>query len=174
MPIHSSALRLAAAAAMTLFLAACASNNPVDPLGGGGALPGQDGLGGAGAGGPPGSAQDFAVNVGDRIFFDTDSSEINAESAATLDKQASWLGRYSTYAVTMQGHADERGTREYNFALGARRAEAAKNYLVARGVPASRISTISFGKERPVEVCDDISCWSKNRRVQTVLGGAGS
>jgi peptidoglycan-associated lipoprotein len=176
MPINSTVLRLATAAAMTLFLAACASTNPADPLGGGQQLPGQDGLGsGTGAeGGAPGSSQDFAVNVGDRIFFDTDSSEINAESAATLDKQAAWLGRYTTYAIAMQGHADERGTREYNFALGARRAEAAKNYLAARGVAASRISTISFGKERPVEVCDDISCWSKNRRVQTLLRGAGS
>ncbi len=171
-------LRLAAAALLSATLAACASTNPTDPagFGGTGPLPGQDGLGGnAGLGGSgPGSAQDFTVNVGDRIFFDTDSSEINVESAGTLDKQAAWLQRYPNYSVTMQGHADERGTREYNFALGARRAEAAKNYLVARGVDGSRISTISFGKERPVAVCDDISCWSKNRRVQTVLGAGGS
>ncbi len=175
--VFARALRLATAALFAATLAACASTNPTDPASlGGQNLPGQDaGLGGAGGGaGTPGSQQDFTVNVGDRIFFDTDSSEINATSAQTLDKQAQWLARYSNYAITMQGHADERGTREYNFALGARRAEAAKSYLAARGVDASRISTISFGKERPVEVCDDISCWSKNRRVVTVLGGGGT
>jgi peptidoglycan-associated lipoprotein len=181
MPISylaAKAARLSMAGLIALSLAACASTNPTDPTGlGTGPLPGQDyGANGTGTGGEgtPGSSQDFSVNVGDRIFFDTDSSEINVEGAATLDKQASWLSRYPNYAVTMQGHADERGTREYNFALGAKRAEAAKNYLVARGIDAGRISTISFGKERPVEVCDDISCWSKNRRVQTVLGSSGT
>jgi peptidoglycan-associated lipoprotein len=172
----ANAMRLAAVAVLAVGLSACASTNPTDPAAlGGGALPGQDAGGiGQGGAGAPGSTQDFSVNVGDRIFFDTDSSEINAVGAATLDKQATWLAKYPTYSVTMQGHADERGTREYNFALGARRADAAKNYLVARGVTAGRISTISFGKERPVEVCDDISCWSKNRRVQTVLGSSGT
>jgi peptidoglycan-associated lipoprotein len=172
--------RLAVAALFAAGLAACASTNPTDPTGlGGQALPGQDGLGsgtgpGTIGGTGPGSENEFAVKIGDRIFFDTDSSEINATSAATLDKQAVWLARYPNYVITLQGHADERGTREYNFALGARRAEAAKSYLAARGIDAGRMSTISFGKERPVEVCDDISCWSKNRRVQTVLGGARS
>ncbi|MFN3482268.1 MAG: peptidoglycan-associated lipoprotein Pal, partial [Rhabdaerophilum calidifontis] len=107
-------------------------------------------------------------------FFDSDSSEINAAGQATLDKQAQWLQRYPRYSFTLEGHADERGTREYNFALGARRAEAAKNYLVARGIGANRIRTVSFGKERPVAVCNDISCWSQNRRAVTVLAGAGS
>jgi peptidoglycan-associated lipoprotein len=93
---------------------------------------------------------------------------------ATLDKQARWLSQYPRYTITVEGHADERGTREYNFALGQRRAEAAKNYLAARGVPASRMRTISFGKERPVAVCNDISCWSQNRRAVTVLGGPSS
>jgi peptidoglycan-associated lipoprotein len=93
---------------------------------------------------------------------------------ATLDKQARWLQQYSRYTFTMEGHADERGTREYNFALGARRSETAKNYLIAKGVAASRMRTISYGKERPVAVCDDISCWSQNRRAVTVLGGGNS
>ncbi|MDF1633677.1 peptidoglycan-associated lipoprotein Pal [Mycoplana sp. MJR14] len=121
----------------------------------------------------PGSPQDFTVNVGDRIFFDTDSTSIRADAAATLDKQAQWLQRYPNYAITIEGHADERGTREYNLALGARRATATKQYLASRGVPAGRMKTISYGKEKPVAVCDDISCWSQNRRAVTVLGGAG-
>src|SRR5690606_15233926 len=104
----------------------------------------------------------------------TDSSAIRADAAATLDRQAQWLLKYPNYQITVEGHADERGTREYNLALGARRAAAAKNYLASRGVPASRMRTISYGKERPVAVCDDISCWSQNRRAVTVLGGAGS
>ena len=122
----------------------------------------------------PGSMQDFTVNVGDRIFFDTDSSVIRADAQQTLAKQAQWLNQYRNYAITVEGHADERGTREYNLALGARRAAATRDFLVARGVPANRIRTISYGKERPVAVCDDISCWSQNRRAVTVLGGPAS
>jgi peptidoglycan-associated lipoprotein len=131
------------------------------------------GLNGAGAA-TPGSAQDFTVNIGDRIFFDTDSSSIRADAQQTLTKQASWLNQYGNYAITIEGHADERGTREYNLALGARRAAATRDFLVSRGVKASRLRTISYGKERPVAVCDDISCWSQNRRAVTVLNGAGS
>jgi peptidoglycan-associated lipoprotein len=131
------------------------------------------GLNGAGAA-TPGSAQDFTVNVGDRIFFDTDSTSIRADASQTLDRQAQWLARYPNYAITVEGHADERGTREYNLALGARRASATKAYLASRGVPAGRMKTISYGKERPVATCDDISCWSQNRRAVTVLNGAGS
>jgi peptidoglycan-associated lipoprotein len=155
--------RFAAALVVASVLGACASKSNTDA----------DGLG---AGGPqtPGSIQDFVVNVGDRVFFDSDSSEINTTGQATLDKQAQWLGRYPRYSFTIEGHADERGTREYNFALGARRAESAKNYLIARGVGANRIRTVSYGKERPVAVCNDISCWSQNRRAVTVLSGAGS
>jgi peptidoglycan-associated lipoprotein len=127
------------------------------------------------AGAPiPGSFQDFSVNVGDRVFFDTDSTELTATSQATLDKQAAWLTQYAQYNFTVEGHADERGTREYNFALGARRAETVKDYLVARGINAARIHTISYGKERPVATCNDISCWSQNRRAVTVLGGSQS
>ena len=121
--------------------------------------------------GPPGSPQDFTVNVGDRIFFDTDSSSIRADAAVTLRKQAQWLNQYSSYLITVEGHADERGTREYNLALGARRAEATRDYLASQGVAANRMKTISYGKEKPVAVCDDISCWSQNRRAVTTLRG---
>jgi peptidoglycan-associated lipoprotein len=117
----------------------------------------------------PGSAQDFVVNVGDRVFFETDSSELTAQSRATLDKQSQWLNLYNRYSFTVEGHADERGTREYNIALGARRAQAVRDYLIARGVNAVRMRTISYGKERPVAVCNDISCWSQNRRTVTTL-----
>ncbi|MGQ8632454.1 peptidoglycan-associated lipoprotein Pal, partial [Agrobacterium sp. DKPNP3] len=112
-------------------------------------------------------------NVGDRIFFDTDSTSIRADAQQTLQRQAQWLARYPKYAITVEGHADERGTREYNLALGARRAAATRDFLISQGVPANRMKTISYGKERPVAVCDDISCWSQNRRAVTVLGGAG-
>jgi peptidoglycan-associated lipoprotein len=166
--MHGLKLTVAIAAALTL--GACAKNpTDLDSLNGSGSGAGAGGgLGRAGAA-SPGSAQDFVVNVGDRIFFDSDSSEINGASQGVLDKQARWLNQYGSYAFTIEGHADERGTREYNFALGARRAEATKNYLVSRGVSVSRIKTISYGKERPVAVCDDISCWSQNRRAVTVL-----
>ena len=163
-----------AALAGALSLAACAKHTAdEDPgaLGVGAGL--GTGRGGHGAG-APGSPQDFASNVGDRVFFETDSTELTPTAQATLDRQAEWLNRYSRYAFAVEGHADERGTREYNFALGAQRAEAVKNYLASRGVAASRIRTTSFGKERPVAVCDDISCWSQNRRAVTVLGGGNS
>jgi peptidoglycan-associated lipoprotein len=118
----------------------------------------------------PGSQQDFVVNVGDRVFFDTNSSELSAQARETLAKQAQWLNHYSQYDFTVEGHTDERGTREYNLALGARRAAIVRDYLISQGVAAQRIRTISYGKERPVAVCDDESCWSQNRRAVTVLG----
>ena len=148
---------LAVALAAALAVSACA-NKPAD-----------DSLASAGAA-TPGSQQDFVVNVGDRVFFEVDSSELTAQARATLDKQAQWLTNYRTYAFTVEGHADERGTREYNIALGARRAQSVRDYLAARGVEASRMRTVSYGKERPVAVCNDISCWSQNRRSVTVLG----
>ena len=117
----------------------------------------------------PGSASDFTANVGDRVFFETDSSVITEVGRSTLDRQAQWLQRYANHPITVEGHADERGTREYNLALGARRAEAVRDYLTSRGISRGRMRTISFGKERPVSVCDDISCWSQNRRAVTIL-----
>lgn len=152
----------AAAIGLALLVSACASKTNQD-LAGGGA-----------GGGPPGSQQDFVVNVGDRVFFETDQTDLTATAQATLDKQAQWLQKYPKYALTIEGHADERGTREYNLALGARRSQNVRDYLASRGIPATRIRTISYGKERPVAVCDDISCWSQNRRAVTLLGGPSS
>ena len=151
--------RLAAVLVVGLALAACANNPAMVNAGN----PGNA---------APGSPQDFVVNVGDRVFFETDSSELTPQAQATLDKQAQWLGRYNRYAFTVEGHADERGTREYNIALGARRAQTVRDYLASRGVDANRMRTISYGKERPVAVCDDISCWSQNRRSVTVLNAS--
>ncbi|WP_417687010.1 peptidoglycan-associated lipoprotein Pal [Roseibium sp.] len=150
--------RMFAAIAGLLFVAACAQTQPDGP--------------GSGGNVAPGTGQDFVVNVGDRVFFEEDKSTLNSQGQATLDKQAQWLARYSKYTVTVEGHADERGTRQYNIALGARRAASARDYLVSRGVDASRIKTISYGKERPVAVCNDNSCWSQNRRAVTVLNNA--
>lgn len=123
------------------------------------------------AGGPvvPGTKRDFSANVGDIVYFTTDSSDISPEARQTLLKQAQWLRQYPQFTITIEGHADERGTREYNIALGARRATAVRKFLSRSGINPSRIRTISYGKERPVAVCDDISCWSQNRRAQTVL-----
>ncbi|WP_232628992.1 peptidoglycan-associated lipoprotein Pal [Methylobacterium sp. Leaf118] len=133
------------------------------------------GFGAGGRGGAPGSAQDFVVNIGDRVFFESDSTDLTPTATATLDKQAAWLQRYPRYAFLIEGHADERGTREYNFSLGARRGQAVQDYLASRGIAAGRMRMVSYGKERPVAVCNDISCWSQNRRAVTVLDrGAGS
>ena len=117
----------------------------------------------------PGTQRDFSVNVGDLVYFSSDSSDLTPEATAVLQKQAQWLKQYSQFTITVEGHADERGTREYNIALGARRATTVRNYLAQNGINAARLRTISYGKERPVAVCDDISCWSQNRRAQTVL-----
>ena len=103
------------------------------------------------------------------MFFENDQSDLTPQAMATLDRQVQWLQQYNRYAFTIEGHADERGTREYNIALGARRAQTVREYLISRGIDANRMRTISYGKERPVAVCNDISCWSQNRRAVTVL-----
>ena len=162
-------IRFAAAIGAALTLAACSSDKAADDLNGGAGKFGSGGIGSGG--GAPGSSQDFIVNVGDRVFFETDSSDLTSTATATLDKQASWLNQYNRYSILIEGHADERGTREYNFALGARRAQAVRDYLASKGIASARLKTTSYGKERPVAVCDDISCWSQNRRGVTVLGG---
>ncbi len=151
-------------------LAACAD----DPA----ATASADGAGGFGAGAgaagalDPTSPEYFRVSVGDRVFFETDSSALDPTAQATLARQAEWLAQNPGVAVTVEGHADERGTRAYNLALGARRAQAARDFLVAQGVPAGRLNTVSFGKERPVALCSNESCWSQNRRAVTVVAGA--
>ena len=150
-------LRAAALVVLVVAVAAC-SRNPATGVGNLG--PGQ---------GAPGSQQEFLVTVGDRVFFETDSSQLTPTAIATLDKKAAWLNRYTNYRIMIEGHADERGTREYNIALGARRGSIVVNYLISKGVNGQRITTKSFGKERPVAICNDISCWSQNRRAVTVV-----
>ena len=123
----------------------------------------------------PGSAEDFRVNVGDTVHFAYDKYSVEDADKATLQKQATWLGRYPQVRVTVEGHADERGTREYNLALGARRANAVKEYLVSLGVSTARVDTVSYGKERPICTESNESCWSQNRRgVTVVMNGANS
>ena len=158
------AVKLAVMLVVALSIGACAKN----PLNSDEQNPG---LANASAA-TPGSQQDFVVNVGDRVFFESDSSELTPQAVGTLEKQAQWLRSYHQYAFLVEGHADERGTREYNIALGARRAQAVRDYLVSRGVSGQRMRTISYGKERPVAVCNDISCWSQNRRSVTVLNAS--
>ena len=117
----------------------------------------------------PGSVADFRQNVGDRVFFDTDMSNIREDGRQTLNRQAEWLKKYTNYPVTIEGHCDERGTREYNLALGERRANAARQYLIAQGIPAARMKTISFGKENPDPPGSDEAAWARNRRAITAL-----
>jgi peptidoglycan-associated lipoprotein len=160
---------LTAAAVSLLLLAGCAKDPNAEP---GGLSIGFGGGGSVVA--APGSPQDFVANVGDRVFFETDITELGTVARATLDAQAIWLTKYASFNFTIEGHADERGTREYNIALGARRAQNVKDYLVSKGISANRIQTLSYGKEKPVAVCNDAACWTQNRRAVTVLGGPGT
>ncbi|NTU76395.1 MAG: peptidoglycan-associated lipoprotein Pal [Alphaproteobacteria bacterium] len=134
---------------------------------------GDGGAGGANGGkmgaARPGTQEDLVVNVGDRVFYGFDKSDLTAEARATLDRQAAWLKKYPSVKVTMEGHADERGTREYNLALGERRATAAKNYLVAAGITSDRVKTVSYGKERPAVLGSNETAWAQNRRAVTVV-----
>ena len=118
---------------------------------------------------PPGTQQDLVVNVGDRVFFGTDRYDIDNQARTVLERQAEFLNQYPNLNITVEGHADERGTREYNLALGERRAQAAKNYLIALGIDPRRIDTISFGKERPEELGANAAAWAQNRRGVTVI-----
>lgn len=142
-----------------MTLAACA----------GGTGGGDSGYAGNAAAGDPTSPVYFQQAIGDRVFFAVDQSTLSDEARATLEAQARWLIGNPDYTAVIEGHADERGTREYNLALGARRANAAREFLISRGVAPNRLTTISYGKERPVEICSDESCYSRNRRAVTVL-----
>lgn len=123
----------------------------------------------------PGTEQDFIVNVGDRVFFPTDVTSLTDSGKETLRRQAAWLKLYPDVKILVEGHSDERGTREYNLALSGRRGTNSKNYIVSQGISPDRVRTISYGKERPVALCDAESCWSQNRRAVTVVtDGAGS
>lgn len=127
------------------------------------------GAGGSGGTATPGTQEDLTQNVGDRVFFDTGSSSLDDTAQAGLTKQAAWLKQYNNINVTVEGHADERGTREYNIALGERRAAVTKRFLVGQGIAANRVTTISYGKERPAVVGSDDASWSQNRRAVTVV-----
>ncbi len=173
-------LTVAALAAALVLSSGCAKKKPAQlpPAPESGAGIGAEGAGaGAGSGAGtvggaalPGSRADFLQNVtADRVYFATDSHTIDPEARAVLDTQAAWLQRNSGVRVTIEGHADERGTREYNLALGDRRANSAKNYLASRGIAESRMTTISWGKERPDAVGSDESAWARNRRAVTVI-----
>ena len=158
-------LRSLSLLAGVLLLAACASDNTD-----------KGGAAGAGANATPtttsvqpGSQQDFVQNVGDRVFFDFDKSDIKPEGRTVLQRQADWLKKFPNVTVTVEGHCDERGTREYNLALGERRATAVKKMLVALGVAPNRVSTISYGKERPAVVGSNEAAWAQNRRGVTVI-----
>jgi peptidoglycan-associated lipoprotein len=156
-------LKIVTAFAAALLLAACASSKEpatTTDQGTGGTQTGQN---------APGTPGDFQVNVGDRVFFDYDSYEIRGDAQTTLQKQAAWLQQYPTFTILIEGHCDERGTREYNLALGERRANSVKNYLVALGLDANRIQTISYGKEKPDATGHDETAWAQNRRGVTVL-----
>ena len=121
-----------------------------------------------------GSQGDLAHNVGDRVYFENDQTALTAEASDTLLKQANWLKKYDGVTIQVEGHADERGTREYNISLSARRATVVRAFLIAQGVESARISTIAYGKERPVKLCDAESCWSQNRRAVTVITGGAN
>jgi len=162
------ASNLATAFAAVLLLAACTSKpeTAADTSGTGQASGTQVAVAAAPA---PGSQEDLVVNVGDRVFFDFDRYELKPDARAQLEKQAAWLRNYPQVTVTVEGHADERGTREYNLALGERRADAARNYLIALGIDANRIQIISYGKERPAALGSDETAWAQNRRAVTVV-----
>lgn len=168
-----SILPRAAILIAALALAAC-SNDRFDNAGGSGSGAG------AGAGGVvPGSASDpaspayFQQSVGDRVLFLVDQSSLTDIGRATLDGQAQWLLTNTDYQATIEGHADEQGTREYNLALGARRANTVREYLISKGVAGSRLKTVSYGKERPIEICSEEACYAKNRRAVTVIAAGG-
>ena len=177
------AIRTFAALAVMALLAGCSSdsdrNAAATGQGGGSSLgaanqgglggPGGPGGGRGGANARPGSQEDLAANVGDRVYFVTDSSSVGADQRPVLERQAAWLQQYRQVTVMVEGHADERGTREYNLALGQRRANAARDILVSQGVAGTRVTTISFGKDRPAALGSDQPSWAQNRRAVTTV-----
>jgi peptidoglycan-associated lipoprotein len=162
------------------LLAACESTSVEDSASSGtGTQSGTSASGGAGNRAAAsairdGSSQDFVINVGDRVYFGLDKSSIRADQRPQLEKQAAWLKNFPATQISIEGHADERGTREYNLALGERRANSARDFLVALGVNPGRVKTVSFGKERPVALGQEESSWRQNRRSVSVLVDAGS
>jgi peptidoglycan-associated lipoprotein len=171
--------RLATCGLAAALLAACASHPPPPP---GSPIPPPSSENGPppgsydhngpppGPNGPiPGTAQDFVINIGDRVYFDFDRADIRADAGPVLQGQAEWLRRYSSVRVRIEGNCDERGTREYNFALGAKRADSVRDFLVSHGVAAGRIATISYGKEQPIDAGHDDGAWARNRNGHTAI-----
>jgi peptidoglycan-associated lipoprotein len=164
------AAKSAIVTAAVLLLAACSSTPaPAPGAGAGGSAPPPQTAVAPQSNIVPGSAEEFQQQVGDRIFFDFDRYDLSAEARAQLEKQGAWLKQYPNITVTIEGNCDERGTREYNLALGERRASSAKNYLVALGIDPNRIQTISYGKERPAVLGSDEAAWAQNRRDVTAI-----
>jgi peptidoglycan-associated lipoprotein len=171
-----TAARLALIGMAVSAVAACASHPPPPPAAPV-AAPGQtpsppqrsENLPPPPSGPVPGSAQDFVINVGELVYFDFDKYDLRADAAPILDAQAAWLRKYADVQVRIEGNCDERGTREYNLALGARRANAVRDYLITRGVAAGRITTVSYGKERPLDPGSDEQAWARNRNARTAI-----
>ena len=157
-----SRLRMLGLVAAVLALGACSTTDSATSTGGTSTVTQP-------AGPTPGSEEDFLAQVQDRVFFGFDRFDLTPEARLVLERQAAWLKQYSDLRLTVEGHCDERGTREYNFALGARRANAVKDYLVSLGVDPARVSTISYGKERPVAAGSNEAAWRLNRRGVSVL-----
>lgn len=173
---------IAGACVLALTLGACASKpkpgpagaaGPTAVSGGGQSTPMPPGGGPSGPSYAAGSQEDLSVNAGDRVYFALDSHAIDDEARSTLARQAAWLARHPSVRVRIAGNADERGTREYNLALGARRADAVRQSLAAQGVSIARIETISYGKERPIDPASNEDAWAKNRNGHTVVIGIG-
>ncbi len=160
-----------ALAGLAILLSACTGGDNPDGLfgGNGGVIDPSGGIEGSGLPTDPTSVAYFNQVIGDRVFFEVDQSTLTSQATLILDQQAKWLLANSTGQITVEGHADEQGTRSYNFELSGRRASAVRNYLVSRGIPDSRLSIAPFGKERPVAICSNESCWSQNRRSVTVV-----
>ena len=164
-----ASFKMAAICCCFLALAACSKKNTPDL---------DAGLGGAGGSGvssaTPGSKAQFETEIGDRVYFLNDQTSLTPEASDTLSKQAQWLQQYPNVTIQVEGHADERGTREYNISLSARRATTVRGFLISQGVAGSRVASIAYGKERPVALCDEEQCWSQNRRAVTVITGGAN
>jgi peptidoglycan-associated lipoprotein len=164
---HSAGFKTVAMLAVFLSMAACTKKVAPDLDAGIGG--GVDGGGGGNI--APGSKAEFETTIGNKVYYLVDQSTLTPEGRDTLSRQAEWLKQYGNVTVQVEGHADERGTREYNISLSARRATTSRNFLISQGIPGSRISSIAYGKERPAELCDEESCWSLNRRSVTQITG---
>jgi len=168
-------IKLLASALLVFFLAACSTTpkDTADSSGSGSTSTSSDVSSSAetteSASIEPGSQEDLIVNVGDRVFFDYDSSELDTDAQELLQDQVAWLKQYSDVSIIIEGHCDERGTREYNLALGEKRAQSVKNYIINLGISADRVSTISYGKERPAVVGSNDGAWAQNRRSVTIV-----